>query len=155
MIKLGSKYINPENIAVVYEDTLAKSAIDDSASGRTISKHFIPIVKLIMFNKETVLLEDITVDVVIRELGDCLPYAFVHIGDRYINPKFINSVEDTVVSRTIVETDDVKAGEPVVVSGQQTFTVVDIYGVEFMRVDGSTAEQISQAIESAIPRTII
>jgi len=149
MIKLGSKYINPVNIAVVYEDTLSKSAIDDSSSGRTISKHFIPIVKLIMSNKETVMLEDITVDVVIRELGDCLPYAFVHIGNRFVSPKYINSVEDMVVNRTIVDTEDIKEGESVVVSGQQTFTVVDIYGVEFMRIDGSTAEQISHAIDLA------
>jgi hypothetical protein len=39
-----------------------------------------------------------------------------------------------------------------VVSGHQTFTVADIYGVEYMRVDGTTADQINQAIDAALKK---
>jgi hypothetical protein len=154
MLKLGSKYINPNNVAVVYEDTIIKSAIDDSTNGRSITKHSIPVAKLILNTKETLMLEDVTTEIVIREFSDYLPFAFVHIGDRFVNPKYITSVEDVTINRTIVDNDEIKPGESVVVSGHQTFTVVDIYGVEYMRVDGTDALPIYQAIEAALDVTL-
>jgi exosome complex RNA-binding protein Rrp42 (RNase PH superfamily) len=105
-----------------------------------------------MSNKETMLLEDVPVETVVRELGDVLPYAFVHIGDRFVNPQYINSVEDVIVNRSIVESDEIKPGESIVISGHQTFTVVDIYGVEYMRVDGTAADQINLAIVAALKK---
>jgi len=150
MLKLGSKYVNPDNVAVVFEDSIIKSTIDDSTSGRSISKTSIPVTKLILYNKETLMLEDVSAEIAIREFSSYLPYAFVHIGDRFVNPKYITSVEDITINRTIVDNDEIKPGESVVVSGHQTFTVVDIYGVEYMRVDGTDAAQINQAIESAM-----
>jgi hypothetical protein len=147
MIRFDDLNVNPENVAMFYEDQIRKTAIDDSINGRKISPHLVSATRFVMWNGEYVSVP-YTTDVVLAMIN--LPYSFINIGGRYLNPKWVTHVRDSIVKRTVADNEEIKQDEPIVISSTTTINVVEVHCVEIVVVEGTSADQVCQAIAAAL-----